>query len=168
MVAAALFLSACSTMQIRDDYDASYDFSKVKRFAVVHKPKAGENPLVAKRIEEALYKVLERKGFKPSDPKNADLVFLFHTDVTNKTQIYTDYQMVGYGRYGAMVVSSPRSYNYEEGRLIVDAYDPKRNGVVYRSEVIDELRYKKTPQERRRYIDAVITEALENFPPKGM
>ena len=65
-----------------------------------------------------------------------------------------------------MVISTPRSYNYDEGRLIIDAYNPKTNRTIYRAVAVDELPEKKTPQEREVYINKVIAKTLENFPPK--
>lgn len=159
----ALFISACSTLKTNVDYNPKYDFSNVRTFAVVHKIKEGENSLVADRITKAIKKVLKQKGLKEVDVKKADLVFLFHLNVTNKTDIYTDYQMVGYGRYGGMVIATPRSYNYDEGRLIIDAFDSKINKTVYRVEAIDEIKNKKTPQKREEYINEVISEALKDF-----
>jgi hypothetical protein len=162
----SLFITACSTLTTSVDYDTNYNFATIRTFAVVHKAKEGENGLTNERIENAIKKVLKAKGLQESSPQDADLVFLYHTNVQNKTDIYTDYQMVGYGRYGGMVVSTPRTYNYDEGRLIIDAYDPKTNKTLYRAVAIDELPQKKTPQERKEYINEVITKTLENFPPK--
>ena len=99
-----LLFGACSSLNIQNDYDPSYDFSKVKSFAIVHKQKEDEDGLTVKRIEKALAKALRAKGLMQMQPQKADLVFLFHIDVTNKTEIYTDYQMVGYGMYGGMVI----------------------------------------------------------------
>ena len=162
----ALFFGACSTLSVERDYDPSYDFSKVKSFAIVHKQKEGEDGLTIRRIEKALLKVLQQKGLTPLSSQKADLVFLFHLNITNKTEIYTDYQMVGYGRYGGMVISTPRSYNYDEGKLIIDAYDPKLNQTVFRVVLTDEIKQKKSPQEREEYIKEAIARALKDFPPK--
>ena len=160
-----LLFGACSSLSVQNDYDPSYDFSKVKSFAIVHKTKEGEDGLTVQRIEKALAIVLEQKGLIQTQPQKADLVFLFHIDVTNKTQIYTDYQMVGYGMYGGMVISTPRSYNYDEGKLIIDAYDPKINKAVYRVVLTDEIKKRKTPKEREKAIEKAIQKGLESFPP---
>ena len=160
-----LVLGACSTLKVESDYDPAYNFSKVKSFAIVHKQKENEDGLTIRRIEKALTRVLMKKGFVKVPKEKADLVFLFHLDIVNKTEIYTDYQMVGYGRYGGMVLSTPRSYSYEEGKLVIDAYDPKRNQTVYRVVLSDEIKYKKTPQEREAYINEAIEKALKDFPP---
>ena len=162
----ALFFSACSTLSTSVDYDTHYNFKTIQTFAVVHKAKEGENTLTNERIESAIKNTLKAKGLKETDVQNADLVFLYHTNVQNKTDIYTDYQMVGYGRYGGMVISTPRTYNYDEGKLIIDAYNPKTNKTVYRAVAVDELPEKETPQEREEYINEVITKTLGNFPPK--
>ena len=161
-----LFFNACSTLSTSVDYDTHYNFKTIQTFAVVHKAKEGENTLTNERIESAIKNTLKVKGLKETNAQNADLVFLYHTNVQNKTDVYTDYQMVGYGRYGGMVVSTPRTYNYDEGKLIIDAYNPKTNKTVYRAVAVDELPEKETPQEREKYINKVITKTLENFPPK--
>ena len=163
---AALFMTACSTLSTNVDYDTHYDFKNIHTFAVVHKAKEGENTLNNERIEQALINTLKHKGLKESNSKDADLIFLYHTNVQNKTDIYTDYQMVGYGRYGGVVISTPRAYNYDEGKLIIDAYDSKLNKTVYRAVALDELPEKKTPQEREAYINEVVTKTLKSFPPK--
>ena len=163
-----LFFSACSTLSTNVDYDTQYNFENVHTFAIVHKVKEGENSLTSERIMKAIANTLKEKGLKEVDAKSADLVFLYHTHVQNKTDIYTDYQMVGYGRYGGMVISTPRSYNYDEGRLIIDAYNPITNRTIYRAVAVDELPEKKTPQEREVYINKVIAKTLKNFPPKPM
>ena len=161
-----LFFSACSTLEVSSDYKEDYDFSKVKTFAVVHKQKENENSLVIDRITSAIKEALTQKGLKAVDAKKADLVFLFHLNVTNKTDIYTDYQMVGYGRFGGAVIATPRSYNYDEGKLIIDGYDPKLNKVVFRVVAVDEIKDQKTPKEGKKYINETIKEVLKTFPPK--
>jgi len=160
---ALLFLSACSTLQTQVDYAEGYDFSKIKTFAVVHKVKEGESTLVADRITQAIKQTLKQKGLEEVPQLKADVVMLFHLNVQNKTEIYTDYQMVGYGRYGGMVISTPRSYNYDEGKLIIDAYDPHKNKTVYRVVLTDEIKYKKTPKERSEYVLEVVEKGLKNF-----
>jgi hypothetical protein len=162
----ALLFSACSTLEVDSDYKEGYDFSKVKTFAVVHKVKENENTLVIDRIKSAIEKSLKAKGLKEVDANGADLVFLFHLNVTNKTDIYTDYQMVGYGRYGRGVIAVPQSYNYDEAKLIIDAYDPKIKKIVFRVVAVDELKKQKTPQKRKEYINKTIKEILKTFPPK--
>jgi hypothetical protein len=165
LIIMALFISACSTLRVTNDYDDRYDFSSIKTFAVVHKIKRGENTLIADRIKSALIKALMAKNLKEANPSKADVLFLYHLNVTNKTDIYTDYQMVGFGRFGGTMVATPRSYNYDEGKLIIDAFEPKTKKIIYRSVAIDELKDKKTPKEREKYINEVVFEALKTFPP---
>ncbi|SFV56213.1 lipoprotein, putative [hydrothermal vent metagenome] len=162
----SLFFVACSTLSISTDYDTKYNFNNFHSFAVVHKIREGENTLTTERIKNALIKTLKAKNFNEVSAKTADLVFLYHTNVQNKTDIYTDYQMVGYRRYGGMVVSTPRTYSYNEGKLIIDAYNPKTNKIVFRAVAIDELPEKKTPKERENYINKVIAKTLKDFPPQ--
>jgi len=166
LLLSALLITACSTLSTSVDYDPHYNFKTIHTFAVVHKTKQGENTLISERIKNAMVRTLKAKGLKETDPKSADLIFLYHVNVQNKTDIYTDYQMVGYGRYGGMVISTPRTYNYDEGKLIIDAYNPRTNKTVYRAVAVDEVHQKDTPQEREHYIQEVIEKTLQSFPPK--
>ncbi len=163
LIAIILFLSACSTLQTQVDYDEGYDFNKIKTFAVVHKVKEGESTLVVDRVTKAIEETLKQKGLHEVTPSDADVVMLFHLHVKNKTQIYTDYQLVGYRRYGGMVIATPRSYNYDEGKLIIDAYDPHINKTVYRVVLTDEIQYKRTPKERQKYVMEVVSTGLKGF-----
>jgi hypothetical protein len=163
-----LLLAACSSMRVSSDYDPKYDFTSLTSFAVVY-PKT-EHSLTQQRIAEALRLQMKAKGYKETDRDHADFIMLFHTDVTQKKQVVTDYQMVGYYPYygygyGApMAVPVQREYNYSEGKIIIDALDPDGNRVFWRGIATDQLHSFDTPQERSEYIKSVIAETLASFP----
>jgi hypothetical protein len=165
-----LILSGCSSLKVQTDYDPNADLGAPKTFAVVHKTVEGEDTLTSDRIVAALKNELTQKGYVESPQENADFYLLFHTGVTSKTRIDTDYQYVdmypytyGYG-YRTVAVPRTRTYSYEEAKLIVDAVVPKKNKIIWRGTAVDYLKTMKTPQEKTAYINRVVKELLKSFP----
>lgn len=166
----ALFLSGCSSLKVATDYDPNADLSAPKNFAVVHKTVEGEDTLTSDRIIAALKYELGKKGYKETSRDVADFYVLFHTGVTSKTRIDTDYQYVnmypysyGYG-YRTVAVPQTRTYTYDEGKLIVDAVVPGKNKIIWRGTAVDYLKSMKTPQEKTAYINKVLEALMQKFP----
>lgn len=161
-------LVGCSSLQVSSDYNPDYDFSKDKTYAIVSVDREGEDTLLKDRIKTALSNELERKGFKAVAKEKADLHFVFHMDVKDKTRIDTDYQMMGYRRYGygGVMVSTTNTYEYKEGTLVIDALHPTDQKIRWRGIATDVLGEQKTPQERMAYIAEVMQAIFETFPPK--
>ena len=173
-VAMLLALSGCSTMQVDVDYDTAYNFDGKTKYSVAHSNKTGEDSLTNDRIIEALKKTLNAKAYTNVSKEEADLIFVFHVNVEDKTDIYTDYQMVGYGGFGygrgfgGGMIATPSTYKYTEGKLVMDALNPKTRKIVWRGIISDELDSNaKTPEEKIIYINAVIEKLMENFPRKA-
>jgi len=157
----------CSTLRVTTDYDKEFDMSNLKTFTIVHKKaEFKEDTLTAKRIQDALTSTLKAKNYQAVKQSDADFYVIYHLNVTNKTQIDTDYQFVGMYpyRYGGAMVATTRAYNYDEGKLIIDIINPNDKNIIFRSVATDELRTLETPQEREIYIKEVILKALEKMP----
>lgn len=166
----ALLISGCSSLKIATDYDPSADMTPPKNFAIVHKDIEGQDTLTADRIIAALRSELKAKGYIETPKESADFCLLFHTGVTTKTRIDTDYQHVnmypysyGYG-YGMVVMPQTRTYSYDEGKLIVDAVLPQKNKIIWRGTAVDNLKNLETPQEKTEYINKVLKELMKRFP----
>lgn len=165
-----LVLSGCSQLKVTTDYDTEYQFEGKTKYAVVHNSIKGDNTLVNDRIKNALIQSLNDKKYTEVSKETADLIFVFHVDDKDKTDIQTDYQMIGYGGYGFArgfgggMVATTNTYNYTEGTLVVDALNPKTQKIVWRGIAKDELSDKKTPQEKTEYINSVVMKLMESFP----
>jgi len=166
----ALLISGCSSLKVATDYDPSADLTPPKNFSIVHKALEGEDTLTADRIIAAIKNELTLKGYSETSRENADFYVLFHTGVTSKTRIDTDYQYVnmypysyGYG-YRSVAVPQTRTYNYEEAKLIVDAVVPDKNKIIWRGTAVDYLKNLKTPQKKTAYINDVLKALMESFP----
>ena len=165
-----LLISGCSSLKVATDYDPSADLTPPKNFAIIHKALKGEDTLTSDRIIAALKNELVQQGYKETDKNTADFYLLFHTGVTSKTRIDTDYQHVnmypysyGYG-YRTVAVPQTRTYTYDEGKLIVDAVVPEKNKIIWRGTAIDYLKHLDTPEEKTAYINKVLKALMKKFP----
>ena len=165
------FLSACSSLHVDHDYNPAYDFSKLKKVAIVYaQSDDGTISLAQQRFAAAIKETMERKGFAVTDREHADFLMVFHLNVTEKRQLVTDYEMVGLYPYhpyyyGAGVVPVTREYTWNEAKIVIDAIDPDGNKIFWRGLATDRLHHFETPQERMRYTREVVARILENFPP---
>ena len=172
-LALLLLFAGCSSMQVTTDYNPDYDFSKLKKTAILY-PKNSDDTvtLAQQRFAKAIAEQMRQKGFIITDKEHADFYTLFHLNVTERRQIVTDYQMVGVypyypGYYGyGMAVPIQHEYTWTEGKFIVDTVDPRDNRIFWRGVATDRLKEFDTPRERIEYIRKVVAEVLNNFPPK--
>ena len=166
-VALLLFIG-CSTLKVSVDYDESYDFEKVRTFAIDRTSQNPKNTLFEDRVTNALENELILKNYKKVSKEEADLIFVFHSSVKNKSDIQTSYGLSGYRgfRYGGMMLSTTHTYDYTEGTLVVDALSPKTKKIVWRGKGVKELRDKKTPAQRTEAVNAAVKKIMEKFPKK--
>ncbi len=166
IVLLVLGLGGCSSLKVSHDYNPGFDFSRLKTFAIVY-TKQGTSPM-QQRIVEVLTREFEAKGYKPAPKDKADFLVVFHTNIRNKRQIVTDYQRVGLYPYGFgsyAMVPIQREYEYKEGKIVVDALDPKTRNIFWRGIATDRLQSFNDPQKRLEYARKVAKELLKSFPP---
>jgi len=168
----------CSTIQVSNDYNPSYDFKKLHSFAILYNK--NKDSLAQGRIVKALTQALEAKGYHAVPKSKADFYVVFHTNVTDKRQIVTDYQQIGvpyhyYGYrhghryrsgYGTTTVPVYREINYKEGKIVMDALDAGTKKLFWRGIATDRLKSLNTPEERWEYIKEVVQKLLAPFPGK--
>ena len=172
-----LLITGCSTLKVETDFDPNITMNPPKSFHIVHKPKVNEDTLTSERIMSALQNELEGQGYKSTSKEEADFYVLFHTGVTTKSRVVTDYKRVnmypysygggfgyGYGGYSSVVVPESKNYTYKEGKLIVDAVFPKGNRIFWRGIAKDQLQSLDNPQERIEYINKVLHTLMKKFP----
>jgi hypothetical protein len=174
---AIVLLSACSTLKVDVDYDTSYPFKDKTKYTVLHNSKDDTNSLVNDRIYTAISNSLNKAGYKEVDKSKADLVFVFHVNVMNRSDIRADYQMVGYPGYsygfgrggygygpGTTMVAVPSTYRWREGKLVIDALNPKTKKIVWRGTVTDELtRNSTTVEEKTNYLNSIVAKVMQKF-----
>ncbi len=192
-VMVAFMVSGCSTLQVTVDSDPEFDFSTLSTFSVVYTNKEDGKDFTRSRIAKMLTQYFEQKGYAETEKEKADFYLMFHLDVKTKHQIETDYETMGlyprmdyyyrrpyrpvgpppplyvdpYPLDGTMTVATTRTYDYEEGRLVVELLDVKHNAVVWQGIAVDELSNLPTAEAKSAYILKVLDKMFKAFPSKG-
>lgn len=171
-------VSGCSFFSVETDYDPMVDFSRYHTFTWM--PRTGGtprdslkvSPLVGKKIQYTVNRVLKAKGYRPAEAGRADFLITFHIGLKDRVEV-TDY---GYG-YGGFRGRSTRFnnywgagyygrdievYNFTEMQLVLDFVDSQTNELIWRGVASGVV--SNTGADDKR-IDAAVSKMLENFPP---
>jgi len=193
IIVATLFISGCSTLQVQVDSDPEYDYSTLNKFYVIHTKKDDGKNFMRSRLDKALINYFEKKGYVYSQKKEADFYIIFHLDVQKRSELETNYQEMGMGlrsdyynrlaydadgkiymlnqfpfpRENINSVTTTRTYEYEEGRFVVEILDVKQNIVFWQSIAEDELSSGASSQEQKTaYINELLEKMFKKFPAK--
>ncbi len=163
----------CSSMTVISDWDHATDFSKFKTFKFYNgEPIPGDelvkHPLILKRVQQTVGRILESKGFVRTDSDKPDMLVFVHAGIKEKLSV-TDWGGYGWydpwwgptGGYRRMDV-----HQYEEGTLIIDIVDVKRKELVWRGMATDVVKGYTDPQKVQRNLDSIVERILKEFPPK--
>ncbi len=177
---------ASSPPEPKTDYRADYDFRKIKTFSFLPQsggssgdsPKVFISDMVSNRIDLALERAMELKGFKyVEDPERADALLSWHLVAQEKTDVRTYNTGPTYGGYyGGYRGYSRAAYyncwncgtnvsvrNYTQGTFIVDIIDHELKQSVFRS--IIQSRLKGDDNRDQADYDAAAANILKGFPP---
>ena len=151
------------------DYDKSYDFSKVKTFAVQIGTQPA-NPLAAKRVVGEVEETLLAKGWTKAPAASADALVVLHGANEKQKSLNTFYSGGGgYGGYryggwgGGMSSSQTTVHEYTVGTLVVDIFDPKTKNLLFRGTATDELSDKAEKNQKK--VEKATAKMFKNFPP---
>lgn len=174
----SLSLIGCSSVPVNQDYDTSYDFSKIRSVEWLPatrqtEPKAStfeqQNPLIAKRIQNAITEQLQLKGIATRQSGLADAFVTYHYSTKRVLQADPVSTSFGFGMYsrhsGVMFRTSPDIYEYEEGRLVIDIIG-RNNQLLWRGISPSRLVEQATPAETTARVNEVVASILAQYPPK--
>ncbi len=168
-----LILLSCSSLNVISDWDRATDFSKFKTFSFYEGPpipgdELAKHPLIKKRVEQTVARIMEGKGLTRTEPEKADLLIFVHAGIKEKINV-TDWGGYGWydpwwGRrgYGGRV----DVHQYEEGTLIIDFADVSKKDVVWRGMATDVVKGYSDPQKIQKNLDAIVEKVLAEFPPQ--
>lgn len=169
-ISTVLFISACSTIQVSENYDTSYDFSKLKTFNYIPS-KDKKHALTIRQIQKELKTQLAAKGFRfvTANPDFQIAVYGGSEDKVSIQSTYSGYNYGGWyrGGYGGGIYSGSTIdvYEYKEGTLVLDFVDGKSKEVVFQSISTKELARNPDMETRLKNIKNVVTKAIRTFPP---
>jgi len=170
LLAAVLFLTACSTVSVTTDFDHLAPFSQYRTYAwVPGKETIRLSPSSEAALRDALRANLALHGISETS-ENADLHVVRHIWTKEKLDIRqsSDWGYAGmpygYGRYG-MWAGAPRTYTdvsqYTEGTLMLDFVDAKTQKLVFRGIGTGTVSDPETNAER---IKEAVEKIVQDFP----
>jgi hypothetical protein len=165
-----LILLGCSSVQVTTDYSPQQDFTQYKSFKLYEgkslpNDALTKNPLIKKRVESAVSKILTEKGFNEVDD-NADFIVFPHAGVKEKIRVDTydnGWYDPWWGPYGGYTNVS----YYEEGSLVIDMVDTGKKELSWRGIGTRTIKNFSGPEEMQQVIDETVSKILDDFPPGG-
>jgi hypothetical protein len=172
-------LAGCSSVTVRQDYDTSANFSKLKTFtwqSEQQKPSPNElanNSLIDARIRTAADNALAGSGYRKTADAQADFLVNYYYTIEEKLES-RDRVSTGFG-FGtgsrgsfstiSIGVGSGRR-DFEQGTLIIDIIDPKTDKLLWRGFARQRLVWQSDPQKTTAKINSTVSAILAKFPPK--
>lgn len=172
LVLPALLLVACASVRVNVDFDPNEDFSAYRTFTWLPAPTRPsgdyriDNPLLDKRIREAVERGLAEKGYRKVVDRYPDFYVAYRLSIEQKIDVYTVNR--GYVDYWGYYASWPetRVSQYDEGTLVLDVADAHEKQLTWRGVAIGRVRRNPTPEQTTRDVDEAVAEILERFPPE--
>ena len=178
VVAALLLMAAPAFAQkVYIDYDKEYDFDSPETFSWAKTSETSvedANPLMHSRIVNAIehYLTMGQLREVESDP---DLYVTYHTSTKENLSLNTTsfgygypggwhggyYGGYGYGGMG-MGSSSTTVSTYETGTLVVDAWDPKTEKLVWRGTATN-MTVAANPDKMMKRIDKALSKIVKKW-----
>jgi hypothetical protein len=168
-----LFAVSCSSTKVHFDYDRQEDFSQLRTYNFIPLPeeiRADVNPIVIRRIEEAIALALGDKGFNRTEA-SPDFLVAIHLESKDKFDVqhwgysYAPYDLYyrGAGYWGSGGISVQQ---YQQGTLIIDVVKAAEKELVWRGVGTKALSPNPTPRTIERNVNQVVSKIMQSFPPK--
>ena len=168
----ALALAACSSVQVKSDWDPEASFADLHTWAwqsstpVLTGDARLDDPLVHKRIQAAIRTALDGRGYRQLLEGKPDFEVAYHVAINRKLDAQTIY--TGYGPYRGWGMGGTRTIvdEYEVGTLMIDVVSPVTKAVIWRGTAQSRLQDLRTPEEREKRAQEVVDQVLARFPPE--
>jgi hypothetical protein len=168
-VAAALLIAVPGFAQkVTIDYAHGFDFDTVETFQYVDTEESNiqDNQMMADRVAGLIKKELREGGLQEVQ-ENPDLYVTYHF-TSQERKSYSTTSMGyggywddwggwgGYGGYGGPMMgsSTTQEYSYEEGTLIIDAYDAAEKKMVWRGS--GTVTVKDKPEKQVKQVENIL------------
>ena len=173
-VAAALIpLAACATLSVQTDFVPDTNFAGYRTFALaspddaaVTGPAGLSNPLMDRRIRNAIAGELRSRGYQEVEPGEATFLVAYHAAVEGKLDVQTVNNYYGYGWRGGYV-NDTDVRPYDEGTLVVDVVDAGSEELVWRGTVKAEVDIDASAEKRDERLRDALQKLFDEFPPEA-
>lgn len=174
----AVMMMACSSVTVKTDYDREYDFTEFKTYRwasgkeINPQDELQKNPLIYKRVVEAVDKTLAEKGLEKIEEGEPDVVVLAHAGLKERMQVHDTGGYYGgyrgwydpwWGPYGG---STTVSY-YEEATLVVDLVSWEKKELAWRGMATGTVKENVDAEEQQERLNNVVAKIFAGYPPTG-
>ena len=169
-------ITACSGIQVSQDFEQGFDFTGMKTFAWQPNENnewglAGSNELVDRRIRNAIVNTFTAQQFTQVDSAEAD--FLVSYDVAVEQRVSSNNVSGGVsmgrssrGRHGSIGISTGSQIStYDQGTLVIDVVDVASDKLVWRGVSSQALPDLSDPQRLTDRVNETVAAILKQFPP---
>lgn len=162
------FVACSPSFQVQNDYDRSVNLKQFKTFRVETEKDMTQDPLLGselnrRRITDAVAQVMQAKGYR-LDESNPELVVRYLTDVKDRQQVRSNNNMSPYWWWYGPQNNNISTYNYQEGRLIVNIYQNRSDKMIWQGWASGKLKAPSKRDDRDMMIKGVIGDILRSFP----
>lgn len=176
----ALALVGCSGgMDISSDWDPEADFSNLKTYQFADRVSTADddprifNDITVQRVRTALNYALQARGYELVTSGEPDFKVGWHGSIDKKMNMETVHNDYNYNTTGWVSPHDPRApqsktyvNEWEEGTLIIDIIDPKKNELMWRgtgTALVDE---NVSAEKDQSNLNDAVVKILKAFPPQ--
>ena len=162
-----MFPALAAAQDVKIDYDKAYNFAPVRTYSIALGTKWG-NDLSERRVLTEVDEAIAAKGWTKVD-SNPDVQVVLHGATQTKRNASTFYSGMGgyggygYGGFGGMGTASTVVNEYKVGMLVVDIFDSKSKGLIFRGTAEDEI--SDNAERNQKRIEKASTKMFKDFPP---
>lgn len=177
VVALIALASGCSSTDLATDYDPEFNFGSLRTYRWAERTVSKDddprvyNDLLISRINDAIDRALQTKGYQHIESGTADFLVGWHGSIDKKMNVQTVTDDYGYGMglHGPSAnAPGPTTKTYvnewEEGTLIIDIVDAGSNDLVWRGAGTGLV--EETPGSNPNRLNEFVTKIFSKFPPK--
>jgi len=147
---------------VKVDYDKAANFGAIKTFSIKLGTAWG-NEIGEKRVMDEFTQALTEKGWKLAPEGEADAQVMVHGASQVKHSLNTFYSGGGGYRWGGMGTATTTDSEYTVGTLVVDIFDAKSKGLLWRGIAQDELSDKT--EKNIKKLGKASDKLFKEFPP---
>lgn len=170
-----LSLTSCSKVQVSQDFDNTYNFTKAQTYNW-NKELQGttidllqKDELLANRFFSAIDNTLAAQGFALSD--NPDFLVSCNYTITSRLQADSAQPTIGfgygrYGRYGGVGIQSGSSVRqYDRGMVTINIHNTENSKLIWKGNGTREVFTHNSPEQITKLVNEMVQSTLVQFPP---
>jgi len=176
----ALALVGCGGgIDISSDWDPGADFSNLKTYQFADRVSTADddprifNDITIRRVHTALNYALQARGYELVTSGEPDFKVGWHGSIDKKMNMETVHNDYDYKTTGWVSPHDPRApqsktyvNEWEEGTLIIDIIDPKKNELMWRGTGTALVDDNVSAEKDQSNLNDAVAKILKAFPPQ--